>query len=507
MKKILYFLSHRLVVVGVALLMQLAVFVVMIGIFSESFTEFYWICILLSFLATLGIISSHSDPDYKIIWLVLILPFPVFGGMLYLVFGGSSHPGWLRRAMDQANEQMQLVLKDDFCSPTLQAEDDSLLGQVRYLEERAFCPAYRNSRAQYLPAGEVYFERLLEQLKQAERYIFLEYFIIQPGAMWDSILQVLTEKAAQGIDVRVMYDDMGCMFTLSPKVQRQLRDRGIRCIAFNRFVPVASLRMNNRDHRKLCVVDGTVAFTGGVNLADEYINAKQRFGHWKDCGIMVTGGAAWSMTVMFLTLWDHAAGEKSDFESLRPAPTGDLPGQGVIQPYTDSPLDVEPVGHTVYLNLINRARRYIYITTPYLILDTAIKTALCNAAKSGVDVRVITPHIPDKKMVFHMTRAFYEPLLNAGVTIYEYTPGFIHAKTFVADDIFATVGTVNLDYRSLFLHFENGVFMYRTACIEAIKEDFLTTQGKSDPVPRNPGRLNLFVRIYRSILRLFAPLM
>lgn len=507
MKKLLYVLSHRSVVVAMSLLTQLAVFMIMILAFSESFTYFYWICIIVSVLAALGIVNSNSDPGYKIIWLVITLPFPVLGGVLYLVFGGSSHPRWLRRAMEKVNEQMRSVLREDYRRGALTVHDEHVLGQVRYLEERAFCPAYVDSEVEYLSIGEAYYERLMEQLKGAQKYIFLEYFIIQPGVMWDSILKVLEEKAARGVDVRVMYDDMGCIFTLSKDYQQQLQARGIRCVAFNRIVPVASLRLNNRDHRKLCVIDGIVAFTGGINLADEYINARERFGHWKDSGVMVTGGAAWSMAVMFLTLWDHAVQEQSDYAKLRPAPGQTRPEHGIVQPYTDSPLDVESVGHTVYLNMINRARRYIYITTPYLILDTAINTALCNAAKSGVDVRIITPHIPDKKSVFLMTRAFYEPLLDAGVKIFEYTPGFIHAKNFVSDDLYATVGTVNLDYRSLFLHFENGVWMYRTDCIKDIKADFLATQRKSEPVTQKPRRLNVLVRLYRSVLRLFAPLM
>lgn len=507
MKKLLYALSHRSVVVGLSLLMQLAVFMIVIGFFSESFSQFYWVCILVSFAAALGIVNSSSDPDYKIIWLVLILPFPVFGGMLYLVLGGSSHPRWLRRAMDKVNRQMQGILREDFRWRSLDVSDEHVLGQVRYLEEHAFCPAYQNSQVEYFSSGEGYYQHLLERLEGAREYIFLEYFIIQPGTMWDSVLAILEKKAAQGVDVRVMYDDMGCIFTLSKDYQQQLRQRGIRCVAFNRFVPVASLRLNNRDHRKLCIIDGTTAFTGGINLADEYINARERFGHWKDSGVMVCGGGAWSMAVMFLTLWDYATQEQSDYAALRPAPSATREELGIVQPYTDSPLDVESVGHTVYLNLINRAKRYVYITTPYLIPDTAIRTALCNAAKSGVDVRIITPHIPDKKSVFIMTRAFYEPLMEAGVKIYEYTPGFIHAKNFVSDDICATVGTVNLDYRSLFLHFENGVWLYRSPCIDQIKADFLATQRKSEQVRPRKGRLQLPARLCRSVLRLFAPLM
>lgn len=508
MKKVLYLLGHRSVLVGLSLLTQVAVFVLMIVTFSESFSQFYWVCILASFLAALGIITSRTDPAYKIVWLVLILPFPVFGGMVYLLFGGSRHPRWLRRAMDTINSRMLAALKQDFKAELLSAAGEDAVVQARYLERRAHCPAYTNTAVDYFSCGEDYHKAMLEQLEQAERYIFLEYFIIQEGVMWDSVLEVLKRKAAQGVDVRVMYDDMGCMFTLSKNYQKQLAQFGIRCCVFNRFVPVMSLLLNNRDHRKLCIIDGQAAFTGGINLADEYINARERYGHWKDSGVLVRGDGAWSMTVMFLTLWDYVNGQEECLDDFRAKKLPMEGAQGFVQPYTDSPLDSEDVARTVYLNMISKAERYIYITTPYLIVDETTNTALCNAAKSGVDVRIITPHIPDKKSVFQVTRAHYPPLLEAGVKIYEYTPGFIHAKNVVVDDQFATVGTVNLDFRSLFLHFENGVWMCNAACIQDIKADFLATQKKSEKVSvRQSRKLNLFVQLYRSILRVFAPLM
>ena len=510
MKKLLYFLFHRSVIVAVSLLVQVAVLVLMIVKFSESFTQFYWVCIFVSFLAAIGIVSSRSDPAYKIVWLVLILPFPVFGGMIYLIFGGSRHPRWLRRAMLTINEKMLAALKSDFKADTLVKAGEDAAIQARYLERRAHCPVYDDSRAEYFFIGEDCYERMLVELKKATRYIFLEYFIIQEGKMWDSILAILVEKAKQGVDVRVMYDDMGCMFTLSKDYQEKLEEMGIRCCAFNRFVPVMSLLLNNRDHRKICVIDGRVAFTGGINLADEYINERERYGHWKDSGLLVEGDAAWSMAVMFLSLWNYAQQQQEDYDKFRPARVPVQGASGYVLPYTESPLDDEAVAQAVYLNMISKAEKYIYITTPYLILDTATNTALCNAAKSGVDVRIITPHIPDKKSVFQVTRAHYQPLLEAGVKIYEYTPGFIHAKNFVVDDQFATVGTVNMDFRSLFLHFENGVWMCKTDCIQDIKEDFLQTQKKSEKISLRQNRrrnLNLLAQLYRSVLRLFAPLM
>ncbi|WP_317380814.1 phospholipase D-like domain-containing protein, partial [uncultured Intestinimonas sp.] len=284
---------------------------------------------------------------------------------------------------------------------------------------------------------------------------------------------------------------------------------GIRCCVFNPFVPILSLRLNNRDHRKILVIDGKVAFTGGINLADEYINQKVRFGHWKDSAILVRGEAAWSMTVMFLSLWDDIRRTPAeDYDRFRPHWETPPTGVGFVQPYTDSPLDGEAVGQSVYLNLINRARRYVYITTPYLIVDDSMNTALCIAAKSGVDVRIMTPHIPDKKMVFEVTRAHYGPLLEAGVKIYEYTPGFVHAKNFAVDDKFGTVGTVNVDYRSLFLHFENGVWLCGAPAVRDIRDDFLSTLEQCQPITLAQSRaLPWWRRACRAVLRVFAPLM
>lgn len=508
MKKLIYFLFHRSVIIAVSLLIQVAVLVLMISKFSENFPYFYWACILASFVAALWIVSGQGDPAYKIVWLILILPFPVFGGMIYLLFGGNRHPRWLRRAMQSIESKTLSSLKRDFKADSLTIVGEDAAIQARYLERNAYCPVYENTKTEYFPSGEAFFERLLTELEKAQRYIFLEYFIIQEGKMWNSILEVLRRKVTQGVEVRLMYDDMGCMYTLPKDYELHIEELGIKCCAFNRFVPVVSLLLNNRDHRKMCIIDGRTAFTGGVNLADEYINARLRFGHWKDSAVLVEGDAAWSMTVMFLTMWDYARELDEELEVFRPQRIDVEGAEGFVQPYTDSPLDHEAVGRNVYLNMISKAEKYIYITTPYLIVDNATNIALCNAAKAGVDVRIITPHIPDKKSVFQMTRAHYPPLLEAGVKIYEYTPGFIHAKNFVVDDQFATVGTVNLDFRSLFLHFENGVWMCNTPCIKQIREDFLATQQLSQKISlRSSRRLSLIVQFYRSLLRVFAPLM
>jgi len=504
----LYILFHRSVFVALALLAQVATLLVMVLAFSEYIQPFYWCCILISIAAALAIVSSRMEPGYKIAWLLVILPFPVFGGIFYLLIGGGHIPKRTQKRMQGILEKTAQTLEEDFKADDLLPLGGDAAGQAHYLEHHAACPAYTNTETDYFPLGDLAFPQMLEELKKARRYIFLEYFIIRPGTFWDSILAVLEEKAAQGVEVRVIYDDMGCMFTLPRDYDQQLAAKGIQCRVFNRFVPVMTLRLNNRDHRKLMIVDGKVGFTGGINLADEYINQRERFGHWKDSVILLEGDAVWSMTVMFLTMWDHCCGWDEDFDRFRPPAAPVRPWTGYVQPYTDTPLDRETVSQAVYLNMISKAKNYIYITTPYLVIDVATNTALCNAAKSGVDVRIITPHIPDKRYVFEVTRAHYPPLLDAGVQIYEYTPGFIHAKNFVVDDRFATVGTVNLDYRSLFLHFENGVWLCEAPCIRDIRRDFEKTLEVSESISlRRFKHLNILLQLYRNILRVFAPLM
>ena len=508
MKKLLYILFHRSVLVGLALLAQIVVLILMVVSFSEHAVGMYWFFIFLSVAASLAIICSRMEPGYKIAWLLLILPFPVLGGVFYLLVGGGSVPRRTKKRMQWMIQKTEQVLREDFKADDLLPLGGDAAGQATYLEQRAHCPAYTNTETEYFPLGDKAFPRMLEELEKAEKYIFLEYFILQPGVFWDSILAILERKAAQGVEVRVIYDDMGCMFTLPRDYNETLSKKGIQCRAFNRFLPVMSLRLNNRDHRKFLIIDGKVGFTGGINLADEYINVKERFGHWKDSALLLEGDAVWSMTVMFLTMWDHVAGWDEDFEFFRPAPAQVRPWTGYVQPYTDTPLDREAVGQAVYLNMITKAKKYIYITTPYLVTDVATNTALCNAAKSGVDVRIITPHIPDKKTVFEVTRAHYDELIEAGVKIYEYTPGFIHSKNFVVDDCYATVGTVNMDYRSMFLHFENGVLLYGTPTVHHIRDDFLSTQDKSVAVTLEQCKsVPYYRRLGREILQVFAPLL
>ena len=379
-------------------------------------------------------------------------------------------------------------------------------GQFAYLGTDDGYPTYRNTGLSYYALGEEGFPHMLADVERAERFVFLEYFIIERGRMWDSLHEALARKAAQGVDVRVIYDDIGSVYTLPGSYARELEREGIKCVSFNRLHPLVNVFVNHRDHRKIMVVDGVVSYTGGVNLADEYVNLRNKFGHWKDNVLRVEGEAVWSHTVMFLTTWNALRHEDDDLEQFR---TSALTGEpdGFICPYAETPLTSEMVGQDVYLNIINQATRYCYIMTPYLIIDTDMQNALILAAKRGVDVRIITPHIPDKKTVFLMTRSNYRPLVADGVKIYEYTPGFIHAKNFLADDCLAVCGSINLDYRSLVHHFECGVWMYGTDCIRDMRRDFLDTVAVSQEITEETAVLRGLPRLGAEILKVLTPLM
>ena len=497
---------RRVVIVSLALLLQIAVMVLLMVAFTEYAPWFNALMLIVAMLLTLRIVSSDADPDYKIAWILPILAMPVFGVTVYLLFGGSRKSRRLKKRLRLASKTMQTCLRQDrHILDHLRAEEPAAEAPAYYLAGKAFCPIYERTKTEYFPVGERCYNRMLRDLRSAKQYIYLEYFIIERGRMWDGILEILREKAAQGVDVRVIYDDFGCITKLPSGYYKQLEAMGIRCRVFNPFIPVVSPLLNNRDHRKFMIIDGRIGYTGGINLADEYINAVRPFGHWKDCGIRLEGDAVWSMAVMFLAMWNQIRRE-SAVELLPPPAAQEV--RGYVQPFTDCPLDKEPVSETVLLNMIARAERCVYIMTPYLILNSTMRSVLCVAAKSGIDVRIITPGIPDKKYVFAVTRANYDELLNAGVRIYEYAPGFIHSKVICVDMECAVVGTVNMDFRSLYLHFEDGVFLYHTDSIQQIGDDFMDTFPLCREIDRETHRNRpALVRLGESILRIFAPLM
>ncbi|KGK85455.1 hypothetical protein DP73_18285 [Desulfosporosinus sp. HMP52] len=509
MKRILKLLLNRIFLVGIPILIQVFALVLVIWKFSNFFVYFYAICTLLSVVALLRILSGKVNPAYKIAWIVPIMLFPIFGGLFYLLFGGKKLSKRSREKMKAIQEKMiKLLGHNEMINQKIKAKSLSAANQSYYIENYSFCPVYQNTTSEYLTPGERMYERLLEELIKAEKYIFLEYFIIEEGTFWNSVLDILIEKVSQGVDVRVIYDDVGCLFTLPYGYHKQLERMGIKCCAFNPFIPVLSSQMNNRDHRKIAVIDGYTAFTGGINLADEYINAYNKYGHWKDSAVLLQGDAVWSFTVMFLSLWNHHRNTDEDYEHFKPMTKDIKESDGYVQPFGDTPLDDESLGETIYLNLINTAEQYVYIYSPYLILDNVMLNALCSAAKRNVDVRIITPHIWDKWYVHAVTRANYDALVENGVKIYEYTPGFMHAKSLVIDDKLAVVGTINLDYRSLFLHFECGVWLYETQSVLEVTKDFLTTLERCQPVTLTDCRaVKWYKRLGRSVLRVFAPLM
>ncbi|MFY9323989.1 MAG: cardiolipin synthase [Syntrophomonadaceae bacterium] len=511
MQRLLKNLFSRVVIFSLAILIQLAVLVLVIWKFSSYFVFFYAICALASLAAVLIIVNSRSNPAYKIAWIVPIMLFPIFGGLFYLMFGGNRTSQKSKTKMQLIGTKIAHALGQDLETiEQLEKENLGAANQARYIYDFSSCQFCTRTTSHYLTPGEMKLEYLLEELKKAECYIFLEYFIIEEGKMWNAILDILVEKAQQGVDVRVIYDDVGCLLKLPYGYDRKLESMGIKCRVFNPFRPVLSVRMNNRDHRKIAVIDGHTAITGGINLADEYINEVNRYGHWKDSSILIHGDAAWNLTVMFLSLWDWLSGIKEDYEEFKPLPqyAEQFTTDGYVQPFTDSPFDDESVSQSVFLNMLGQAKRYVYINTPYLILDNEMTTALCLAAKRGVDVRIVTPYIGDKWFVHAVTRSNYEVLIEAGVRIYEYTPGFMHAKTFVVDDELAVVGTINLDYRSLYLHFECGVWLYKTQSVLEIKEDYLQTLTVSQLVTlADCHNVKWYRKLARSILRMFAPLM
>ena len=508
MKKILRFLTQRVVLTVLLILIQALLLFGIIWKLNNYFIYFYAFSVLLSLLLTLRIINNKSNPAFKIAWLIPILLFPVLGGLVYLVFGSDRTGKYIRNKMGRIEKEMQDGISKANERSGIEKMPPDVVNQSHYISNSAHCPPYKNTTVEYLPMGEVKFERMVQELKKAKRYIFMEYFIIQEGTMWNTILDVLEEKAKEGVDVRVIYDDMGCILTLPTGYEKTLREKGIQCQIFNPFIPILSSHFNTRDHRKICVIDGNVGFTGGINLADEYINGYEKHGHWKDTAILLKGEAVFSLTTMFLSMWDYLIKKEGEDYAAYYPDSWDENAQGIVQPFADNPLDDEAVGETVYLNLINKAKRYVYITTPYLILSNEMVTAMNTAAKSGVDVRIITPHVPDKWYVHAVSRSYYEMLVEAGVKIYEYTPGFVHAKTFVVDDEYAVVGTINLDYRSLYLHFECAAWMYKASCVTDVRDDFLKTQQMSQEITLEECRnISIPRRLGRSVLRVLAPLM
>ena len=504
-----HFLSniYRVLVLALAIIIQI---VLQYFIITRLFDQLAWISAatrFLSFLITVEIVNNSRHLSSDMIWVIAVNVFPIIGTLVYLFFRIDQRISpTFQNIITMTEDAKRYYTQDERVMKQLAEEVPEKLGQFHYLSQSAGFPVYKNTGFEYYPMGEIGWPVMLEELKKAKKFIFLEYFILDKGTMWDSILEILEEKAKQGVEVRVLYDDLGSFFQLSSSYYKNLEAKGIKCIPFNRVSLLFNIILNHRDHRKIMVIDGKVAFSGGINLADEYINAIEKHGVWKDNCYKITGEAVWSYTVMFLTTWNSLRHEDQTFLTYRAQP---IKGEqdGYIALYGDTPLDREDCGKNVIMNILSQAKDYVYIATPYLIIDAELINALILCARKGVDVRIITPGIPDKKIVFAITRSYYEPLIKDGVKIYRYDPGFVHAKIIVSDDTIATAGTVNFDYRSLYIHFENGSLLYRSSAVMDIKNDAISMMEAGHEVQLSECHINVVRRFLIAILRIFAPAM
>lgn len=460
---------------------------------------------ILALFYVLYIITKQDEGTYKILWLLVILTAPIPGALLYLLFGNKRTTKPMRKKLEKARLLPAPTADTAPVYAALEREDRRMAETFRYIQSTTGFPLRVNEGARYYSLGDQLFPAMLEELEKAEKFIFVEYFIIEPGKMWDQMVDIMARKAAQGVAVRVLYDDLGSISTYSGKNARELWAKGIQCVAFNPLVFVKGT-LNYRDHRKMLVIDNRVAFSGGVNLADEYINEREKFGHWKDIGFKLTGAAVESYTRMFAEFWGAFAVEPIPEECFAPC-SSDGSADGYVLSYYDSPLRREAASNELYIELLSQARDYAWFFTPYLMPGNALLDAFVRAARRGVDVRIIMPGVPDKKLIFRMSHSFYPPLLEAGVRIYEYTPGFVHAKGCVIDGVAGTVGTVNLDYRSLFLHFENNSLFYGASLLKDLKADLLATQEKCREMRLGENvKQGFWHWTLDGILRIFAPL-
>lgn len=541
LKYFLRFLQSRVFFLGIIFLIQLAVVVALITVLTQigpvvaiSFYAF-------SVAVVIWILSQfHMHPLYKLTWALIVLGIPLFGGICYILFGriDPSERRYKKR-VEPYLEPPEVLPQDYRALEKLEAYSHKAALQTRYVRQASKEPVYQNTKVTYFSEGSDFFQQFLKDLKQAKRYIFLEFFIVEHGEMLDTLLNVLEERAQSGVEVRFMYDDVGSAMRVHRTFPDQLLKRGITCMAFNSRGMKIPFILNNRDHRKIAVIDGSLAYTGGMNIADEYINVISPLGHWKDAMIRLEGDAAWSLAMMFIQLWDFSSQCREDslasylpclvgahnpaylpkhllcdpeaprVETDEPPAVAAHQVQGFVMPYANStPLTGEPVAKNIYINAINNAQNYLYITTPYLIIDNEVQTALVLAARMGVDVRIVTPGIPDKRSVFEVTRSFYRPLIEAGVKIYEYTPGFMHAKLLVTDDQIAVVGTCNFDFRSFFLHFECGAWMCGVDAVKDVRDDIEQTIAKSRAITHDTVQsVGLPRRLMRGILVAFAPML
>ena len=515
-RSLLRLVFSRFFVIALLAVLQILILIAAYAYFTDKLPILINVMRLFSLGMVIYLFNCKMDSSAKLTWMFIIAVLPL-AGAAFLLFTQSNigHRVETKLVDEQIQRSRDFLEQPPHVLEKLEHDGSGVDDLCRYLNRSGCFPLFDRTEARYFPIGETMFETMLEELEKAEKFIFLEFFIIQEGYMWGRILDILTRKAKEGVEIRVLYDGMCEMFTLPVNYWKLLEKVGIRARPFSAIKPVVSSHYNYRDHRKILVIDGRVAFTGGVNLADEYINRIERFGHWKDTGVMLKGPAARSFTLMFLQMW-YVGEKEPDYETwLRepaelPAalPEAETETRGYVMPYCDSPLDGEKVGESVYMDILNRATDYVHIMTPYLILDGELETALRFAAERGVDVKLILPGIPDKKVANALAKTHYRRLTESGVKIYEYAPGFVHAKVFVSDDRKAVVGSINLDYRSLYHHFECATYLYQTGCIADIEADFLCTLESCRTVTAESIRKEkLTTKLIGQTVKFLSPLM
>lgn len=498
----------RLIVALLLILLQIAFFAVVGLSLSQWATAFYRIIEVLALVLVFAIINTRDNPSYKLAWIVFIIAFPFVGGVLFFLWGnGKMRPVFKKKFSKERKSNRKHLVQDLSVAVALHEHDIYHSRQSQFLYRESGYPVYTDTSVEYLSPGEKFLPRMLEELENAEKYIFIEYFILAEGKMWNAIHEVLRRKVKSGVEVRIIFDDFGSISRQTRHFIKRLRNEGIKVVAFNKLRVSVDLFLNNRDHRKICVVDGYVSMTGGLNIADEYINVTHPHGYWMDCAVIMKGPATTSFAVAFCEMWSCISRERLDPQNYI---VDNFPKyKGFVQPYVENPLDtLHYAGEGIYRQILGTAKDYVYITSPYLILDNTMMTSLKSAAKAGVDVRIITPKKKDKWYVHPVTQFNYQELLEAGVRIFEYTPGFMHSKLFVSDDAIATCGTINMDYRSYYFHFECGVWMCGVDAVDDIKQHFLDLQSKSQEIILSKwAKRSVGKRLKQAILNVFAPFM
>ncbi len=508
MKYLKVIFSH-IAIVSISIILQIGLIILLI----EKLNEYYYYAqltlSLFSVLISFNLLNRNINPDFKIPWLMIVLGLPLVGVVLYLLFSKNY-------MTPNQQKKMKVIIEKNKKYYHVPYEEDlenkkylkSYYGQNKYLENVSDSKSFKDTNVTYFKIGEEFFEDLKKELIKAKKFIFMEYFIIEEGKMFNEILDILKTKVQEGLDVRFIYDDVGSGSKVKSNFYKQLEKKGIKCKVFSPYIPVISGIHNNRDHRKITIIDGIIGYTGGINLADEYINVVKPLGKWKDSAVKLEGEGVKNLTLMFLNMYDYITNSNDEYEKFLDIEYPKYENSGIVHPFGDGPslIDNELIGENAYINILNNAKEYVYITTPYLIIDYNLINAIRSAALRGVDVRIITPHIPDKKIIFNLTRSYYKTLLNTNVKIYEYKPGFIHAKNFISDDKVGIVGTINLDYRSLVHHYECAVWMYDCSALKDIKDDFINTQEESIEINKD-FKLNIFIRFINYVLKFFTPLL